>query len=71
MKIRCLGIALCLLAASSLFAAGNANLQPIAGTWACTGIAFASDMGPEHPTKATVHTATERGTEGKGVVSAG
>src|SRR5204863_20838 len=28
-----------------------------AGNWTCTGIAFAGDMGPEHPTKATVHTA--------------
>lgn len=57
MKIRCLGVLVCLFVAASIFAAGNANLQPIAGDWACTGIAFASDMGPEHPTKATVHTA--------------
>ena len=58
MKIRCLGILVCLLAAASLFAAGgNANLQPIAGSWKCTGIAFANEMGPEHPTQATVNTA--------------
>jgi hypothetical protein len=58
MKIRCLGILVCLLAAGSLFAAGgNANLQPLAGSWTCTGVAFASDMGPEHPTKATVTSA--------------
>jgi hypothetical protein len=54
MKTRILGIALCLLAAGSLFAAGNPNLQPLAGNWTCTGVAFANDMGPEHPTKATV-----------------
>ena len=54
MKIRNLGILVCLLAATSLFAAGNANLQPLAGNWTCTGTAYASDMGPEHPTKATV-----------------
>ena len=38
MKTRILGIALCLLAAGSLFAAGNPNLQPLAGSWTCTGI---------------------------------
>lgn len=57
MKIRSLGVLVCLFAAASLFAAGNANLQPLVGTWNCTGIAFASDMGPEHPTKAQVRTA--------------
>jgi len=57
MKIRSLLVALCLLVSAAAFAAGNANLQPIAGNWTCTGIAFAGDMGPEHPTKATVHTA--------------
>lgn len=57
MKIRCLGVLVCLLAAGSLFAAGNANLQPLVGAWNCTGIAFANDMGPEHPTKAQVRTA--------------
>ncbi len=27
------------------------------GTWDCTGKAFATPMGPEHPTEATVHSA--------------
>ena len=58
MKIRVLGVLVCLFVAGALFAAGgNANLQPLAGSWTCTGMAFASDMGPEHPTKATVNTA--------------
>ncbi len=54
MKIRCLGVVLCLLVAASAFAKGDPNLEPLAGWWTCTGIAFANDMGPEHPTKATV-----------------
>ena len=54
MKIRAIGVVVCLLVAASVFAAGDPNLQPLAGTWNCTGIAFASEMGPEHPTKATV-----------------
>ena len=29
-------------------------LSPFVGTWKCTGKAFASDMGPEHSTTATV-----------------
>jgi len=58
MKIRCLEILVCLLAATSLFAAGgNANLQPLEGAWHCTGIAFANEMGPEHLTVAHVRTA--------------
>jgi len=31
-----------------------APLNAFVGTWKCTGTAFASDMGPEHPTTATV-----------------
>jgi hypothetical protein len=31
------------------------ELQPFIGTFQCTGTAFASPMGPEHPTKATVN----------------
>jgi len=54
MKIRCLGVVLCLLVAASAFAKGDPNLEPLAGWWKCTGVAFANDMGPEHPTKATV-----------------
>ena len=61
MKIRFLGILVCLFATASLFAAGNANLQPIAGSWTCTGTGFAGDMGPEHPTKAVVRTSWELG----------
>ena len=57
MKIRYFLVALCLLIAASAFAKGDPNLQPIAGEWACTGIAFANDMGPEHATKASVKTA--------------
>lgn len=57
MKIRNLGVLVCLLVAASAFAAGNANLQPIVGDWRCTGIAFASEMGPEHATAAHVRTA--------------
>jgi hypothetical protein len=57
MKTRNLGILVCLLVAASAFAAGNPNLQPLSGDWNCTGIAFANEMGPEHPTKATVHSA--------------
>ena len=34
MKIRNLGVLVCLLVAASAFAAGNPNLQPMAGTWA-------------------------------------
>jgi hypothetical protein len=54
MKIRCLGVILCLVVAASAFAKGNANLEPLAGMWKCTGITFASPMAPEHATKATV-----------------
>ena len=54
MKIRCLTVVLCLVAASAL-AKGNPNLEPLAGMWKCTGIAFASDMGPEHATKGTAN----------------
>ena len=54
MKTRYLVVVVCLVAGSA-FAAGNPNLQPLAGTWQCTGVGFASDMAPEHPVKATVH----------------
>ena len=30
------------------------TFAPLAGTWHCTGKGFASDMGPAHPTEATV-----------------
>ena len=55
MKIRYsfLVIGVMLFAGSLL--AENAVLQPIAGTWHCSGTAFASPMGPEHPTEGIVH----------------
>jgi hypothetical protein len=31
------------------------------GTWACTGKAFKTPMGPEHPTEATVHASPQLG----------
>ena len=57
MKIRCFLAVLCLLVAATVFAKGNPNLEPLAGAWTCTGVAFASDMGPEHATRATVNSA--------------
>lgn len=56
MKVRILILGLCLVAVAAL---GQADpklkeLQPFVGTWRCTGIAFASPMGPEHSTTATV-----------------
>jgi hypothetical protein len=32
-----------------------ADLKPFAGTWRCSGKAFASAWGPEHATRATIH----------------
>ena len=62
MNIRALVVISCLLAAGSLFAAsGNANLEPLVGSWTCTGTGFANEMGPEHPTKAQVRTSWELG----------
>lgn len=54
MKTRCLVAVVCLLVAGAALAAGNPNLKPLEGTWKCTGVAYASEMGPEHPTSATV-----------------
>ena len=56
MKTRILTLGLCL---ATVAAFGQSNpklkeLQPFVGTLQCTGTAFASPMGPEHPTKATV-----------------
>lgn len=31
------------------------NLKSFAGTWRCTGTAFKTQWGPEHPTVATIH----------------
>jgi hypothetical protein len=43
--------ALCLV---TVAASAQTDVKPFEGTWKCTGTAFASDMGPEHPTTATV-----------------
>lgn len=56
MKTLTLGIVFCLMTAAAF---GQTNpkvkdLEGFAGTWKCTGTAFASPWGPEHPTKATV-----------------
>jgi Protein of unknown function (DUF1579) len=56
MKTRTLAIALCLITVAA-FGQTNPKLKEIqgfVGTWQCTGTAFASPWGPEHPTKATV-----------------
>jgi hypothetical protein len=54
MKTRflCLGF---ILAAATAYAQPSAqDLQPFVGTFNCTGIALASEMGPEHPSRGTV-----------------
>ncbi len=56
MKTHILAVVLCL---ATVAAFGQSNpklkeLQPFVGTFQCTGTGFASPMGPEHPTKATV-----------------
>jgi hypothetical protein len=57
MKRHILRVGFCLLTAAAF---GQSNpklkeLQSFIGTFQCTGTTFASPMGPEHPTKATVH----------------
>ena len=57
MKTRMLAVVLCLVTVAAF---GQTNpklkeLQWFAGIWQCTGTAFASPMGPEHATKATVN----------------
>ena len=57
MKARIIAVVICL---STVAAFGQSNpklkeLQPFVGTWQCSGMTFASPMGPEHPTKATVN----------------
>ena len=56
MKIRILFLGLCLVTVAA-FGQANPKLKELNyfdGTWQCSGKAFASPMGPEHPTKATV-----------------
>jgi len=57
MKTRIIAVVICL---ATVAAFGQSNpklkeLQPFVGTWQCTGTTFASEMGPEHPTTATVN----------------
>jgi hypothetical protein len=54
MKSRLLGAIVILIAAvaSAQSADKLKDLQPLVGTWKCSGMAFASPMGPEHPTRA-------------------
>ena len=47
-------VVLTLFIATATFAQDMKSLHGFIGTYKCTGIAFASDMGPEHPTTATV-----------------
>ena len=58
MKTRIMvAVVLCLITVAA-FGQSNPKLKELdafAGTWQCTGTAFASPMGPEHPTSATVH----------------
>jgi hypothetical protein len=56
MKIRILILGLCLVTVAA-FGQANPKLKDLnyfVGTWQCTGTSFASPMGPEHPTKATI-----------------
>jgi hypothetical protein len=57
MKTRMMAVVVCLVTVAAF---GQSNpklkeLQTFAGTWQCTGMTFASPMGPEHATKATVN----------------
>jgi hypothetical protein len=57
MKTRMVAVVLCLITVAA-FGQSNPKLKELkafAGTWQCTGTAFASPMGPEHHTTATVH----------------
>jgi hypothetical protein len=56
MKTRMLGMVVCLITVAAF---GQSNpklkeLQTFVGDWKCTGTAFASPMGPEHPTTGSV-----------------
>lgn len=63
MKLRALAVLTVVLASTSAFAqtpptpTPSAHLKELAyftGTWKCTGMTFASQMGPQHATMATV-----------------
>jgi hypothetical protein len=52
-------LALCILMLVATMSSAQTNdklkeLQPFVGTWKCTGMAFASDIGPEHATRGSV-----------------
>jgi uncharacterized protein DUF1579 len=56
MKTRMLAVVVCLVTVAAF---GQSNpklkeLQTFVGTWQCTGITFASPMGPEHATRGAV-----------------
>ena len=55
MKSRLFGTLVILVAAAASAQSADKlkDLQPFVGTWTCSGMAFASPMGPEHPTRAT------------------
>jgi hypothetical protein len=57
MKTRIFAVVICL---ATVAAFGQSNpklkeLQTFVGTWQCSGMTFASPMGPEHPTVGTVN----------------
>ena len=47
-------VILTLFIATASFAQDLKSFNAFVGTWKCTGTSFASEMGPEHPTTATV-----------------
>jgi uncharacterized protein DUF1579 len=54
MRTRILVFIFLLVASAALAQPSLKDLDPFIGTWNCTGTGFASEMGPEHPTTATV-----------------
>jgi hypothetical protein len=54
MKTRLVGLVFILAAATAYAQPSLQDLQPFVGTFNCTGLALASEMGPEHATRGTV-----------------
>jgi hypothetical protein len=54
LKTHILVFALLIVASTAFAQTSLKDLDPFVGTFKCTGMAFASDMGPEHATRATV-----------------
>ena len=54
MKSRLLGAIVILIAAAAVAQPSLQDLQPFVGTFKCSGMTFASEMGPEHPTRGVV-----------------